>query len=82
MATVRIRGAEEYSAEEQKLFAASRAWFKIDFTPKMGRVLLALPEFRDHNGRAMKRAMPDGELRRAEKEIIAAAVSGMNSCRY
>jgi hypothetical protein len=34
------------------------------------------------HGRAMKRAMAPGEFTRAEKEMVAAVVSGVNACEY
>ena len=40
------------------------------------------PEFGGPHGRAMKRAMAAGEFTRAEKEMVAAVVSGANSCSY
>jgi hypothetical protein len=36
----------------------------------------------DFHGRAMKRAMTPGEWTRAEKEMVAAVVSGVNACAY
>ena len=40
------------------------------------------PEFGGPHGRAMKRAMAPGEFTRAEKEMVAAVVSGVNACHY
>jgi len=40
------------------------------------------PEFGGPHGRAMKRAMSPGEFTRAEKEMVAAAVSGASACEY
>ena len=48
----------------------------------MSRVMAWDPEFGGPHGSAMKRAMAPGELSRAEKEMVAAAVSGANACTY
>jgi hypothetical protein len=84
MPTVRLRDAEEYPEPARKLFEVSRAWFGHDFArpPAMSRVMAWDPEFGGPHGRAMKRAMVSGEFTRAEKEMVAAAVSGANACVY
>ena len=84
MPTVRIRGASEYSEPARKLFELSKAWFGYDFPtpPAMSRVMAWDPDFGGPHGRAMKRAMAPGEFTRAEKELVAAVVSGVNACRY
>ena len=84
MPTVRLRGATEYPAAAQKLFELSRSWFNYDFSepPAMSRVMAWDGEFGAPHGRAMKRAMTPGEFTRAEKEMVAAAVSGVNACEY
>jgi hypothetical protein len=48
----------------------------------MSRVMAWDPEFGGFHGRAMKRAMTSGEWTRAEKEMVAAVVSGVNACAY
>lgn len=82
MEVVRIPEARELAPEDQKFLDATRAWFRIDFAPKMSRVLLNLPEFGRPYGRASRRAMTDGALSRAQKELIAATVSAINVCEY
>ena len=82
METVRITEAGELAPEDQKFCEATKAWFKIDFVPKMSRVLLTVPEFGRPYGHASRRAMSDGALSRAQKELIAAIVSGINVCEY
>src|SRR2546425_11653815 len=47
-----------------------------------GRVMAWDPAFGGPHGRAMKRAMAPGEFSRAEKEMVAAVVSGVNACVY
>ena len=82
--TVRLRDASEYPEAAQKLFELSKAWFNYDFRqpPAMSRVMAWDPEFGGPHGRAMKRAMASGEFTRAEKEMVAAVVSGVNACGY
>ena len=84
MPTVRLRDPAEYPDAAQALFALSKAWFDYDFPepPAMSRVMAWDPEFGGPHGRAMKRAMMPGEFSRAEKEMVAAVVSGVNACAY
>jgi len=84
MPTVRLRGAAEYPEAAQALFAASKAWFNYEFAepPAMSRVMAWDSAFGGPHGRAMKRAMMPGEFTRAEKEMVAAVVSGVNACAY
>ncbi len=84
MPTVRLRDASEYPAAAQKLFETSKAWFDYDFPqpPAMSRVMAWDPAFGGPHVRAMKRAMNPGEFTRAEKEMVAAVVSGVNACEY
>jgi hypothetical protein len=84
MPTVRLRDAAEYPDAAQALFALSKTWFDYDFRepPAMSRVMAWDPQFGGPHGRAMKRAMTPGEFTRAEKEMVAAAVSGANACQY
>jgi len=55
METVRIPEAHELAADDQKFCEATKAWFRIDFVPKMSRVLLAVPEFGRGKARALLR---------------------------
>lgn len=84
MPTVRLRHASEYPPAAQKLFELSKTWFNYDFPqpPAMSRVMAWDGAFGGPHGRAMKRAMAPGEFTRAEKEMVAAVVSGVNACNY
>jgi hypothetical protein len=84
MPTVRLRHASEYPPAAQKLFELSKLWFGYDFPqpPAMSRVMAWDAHFGGAHGRAMKRAMGPGEFSRAEKEMVAAVVSGVNACSY
>jgi hypothetical protein len=82
MEIVRITEARELQPEDQKFCEATKAWFKIDFVPKMSRVLLTIPEFGRPYGRSSRRAMADGALSRGQKELIATMVSAINVCEY
>jgi hypothetical protein len=82
MEIVRIREPHEFSPEDQAFMEATKSWFKIDFVPKMSRVLLTIPEFGRPYGRSSRRAMADGALTRAQKELIATMVSAINACEY
>jgi len=84
MPTVRLRDASEYPEETQKLFESVKEWFKYDFAqpPAMTRVMGWDPDFGGSHRRAMKRVAEPGEFTRAEKEMVAALVSGVNACEY
>ncbi|MGH7324771.1 MAG: hypothetical protein ACREJ9_08990 [Candidatus Rokuibacteriota bacterium] len=84
MPTVRVRDAAEYPEAAQRLFELSKQWFGYEFKqpPAMSRVMAWDPEFGGPHGRAMRRAAAPGEFTRAEKEMIAAVVSGVNACKY
>ncbi len=82
MEIVRIPEAHELAAQDQPFLEATKSWFKIDFVPKMSRVLLSHPAFGRPYGRASRRAMTDGALSRGQKEMIAAIVSAINVCEY
>jgi hypothetical protein len=84
MPTVRLRDASEYPEEARRLFELSKSWFAHDFKEPaaMSRVMAWDPAFGGPHGRAMKRAMGPGEFTRAEKEMVAAVVSGANACVY
>ena len=84
MPTVRIRDASEYPKDTQQLFERSKEWFSFDFSepPAMSRVMAWDLEFGAPHGLAMRRAAQPGEFSRAEKEMVAAVVSGVNACDY
>ena len=82
MEIVRVPEVQEFSAEEQKVMEGMKDWYKIDFVPKMSRVMRVHKDFGKGYGRATRRAMADGALSRKQKEIIAATVSAVNVCEY
>jgi len=82
MEIVRIPDPSEFAPEDQKFCEATRGWFKIDFVPKMSRVLLQTPAFGRAYAAASRRAMADGALTRGQKELIATIVSAINVCEY
>jgi len=84
MPTVRLRDGAEYPEPARRVFEASKQWFNYDFPQPaaMSRVMAWDPHFGRPHVRAMKRAMAPGEFSRGEKEMVAAAVSGVNACDY
>jgi hypothetical protein len=82
MEIVRVTPPHELHPDDQAFCEATKAWFKIDFVPKMSRVLLTIPEFGRPYGRSSRRAMTDGALSRGDKELIATMVSAINVCEY
>jgi hypothetical protein len=79
---VHVTEPAELAPEDQRFCEATKAWFRIDFVPKMSRVLLTVPEFGRPYGRSSRRAMTEGALSRAQKELIATMVSAINACEY
>ncbi len=82
MEIVRIPDPSDFASEDQKSCEATKGWFKIDFVPKMSRVLFQTPEFGRAYAAASRRAMADGALTRGQKELIATIVSAINVCEY
>ena len=82
MEIVRVPEHDELAPEDRRFCEATKAWFRIGFVPKMSRVLLTVPEFGRPYGRSSRRAMADGALSRAHKELIATMVSAINVCEY
>ncbi len=84
MPTVRLRNVSEYPEKMQKRFEVAKEWFNYDFKtpPAMSLVMAWDPGFGAPHGRAMKRAAEPGEFTRAEKEMVASVVSGVNACEY
>lgn len=82
MEIVRIPETHELAPEDRAFCEATKQWFRIDFVPKMSRVLLTVPAFGRAYSRASRRAMADGALSRRQKELIATIVSGVNVCAY
>ena len=82
METVRIRPPEEFPPELQRMLEGVKRWFGLDFVPKMNLVTAWDPGFWAGFGRCGKRAMADGALPRDLKEMVAVAVSAINSCDY
>ena len=82
MEVVRIPEVHEFSPEEQTVMEGMKAWYKIDFVPKMSRVMRVHKAFGKGYGRATRRAMADGALSRKQKEMLAATVSAVSVCEY
>ena len=82
MEIVRLPEPDEFGPEDQKVFENTKQWFRIDFVPKMSRVLRMRPDIGNAMTRSSRRAMTGRVLTRGQKELIAAAVSAMNVCEY
>jgi hypothetical protein len=82
METVRLLADHELPPELHKYVEGTKAWFNIDYLPKMSKVLMYRPEMSRTHGRCSRRAMVDGVLERRQKEMLAVAVSAMNACDY
>ncbi len=82
METVRLLDEHEFPDELKPYFDGTKAWFGIDYIPKMSKVLCYQPEMSRTHGRCSRRTLVDGALKRRQKEMIAVAVSAINACDY
>ena len=71
METVRILEEQEFPPEMPRVVQGTREWIKIDDVPKMSRVIAWSAQFQWGFGRATRRVMSDGELKRWQKEMPA-----------
>ena len=80
-----IKMIEEEAASERvkEIYAEIKDTFGIDFVPNMYKLMAPNPAYLDANWRKVKAVMIESEnLDRLTKEIIAVAVSAVNSCDY
>lgn len=80
-----IEMIEEEAASEgvKEIYAEIKDTFGIDFVPNMYKLMAPNPAYLDANWRKVKAIMIESDnLDRLTKEIIAVAVSAVNSCDY
>jgi alkylhydroperoxidase/carboxymuconolactone decarboxylase family protein YurZ len=72
---------EEATGKVKAIYAEIKNTFDIDFVPNLYRVMAPNPAYLEANWNKTKAVMVDqGVLDRLTKEIIAVAVSAVNSC--
>ena len=71
-----------FPQELPKYFGGTKTWLDIRYLPKMSKVISYAPEFASTHGHCSRRSMVDGDLTRAQKELIAVVISAVNACEY
>ncbi len=74
---------EEAVGRVKDVYAEIKDTFGIDFVPNLYKVMAPNPAYLEANWNKVKAVMIESEnLDRLTKEIIAVAVSAVNSCDY
>jgi uncharacterized peroxidase-related enzyme len=83
MALVKMISEEEATGKVKEIYDQVKEKLGIDFVPNMYRVMAANPDFLEANWNKINAVMNGhGTLDKLTKEIIAVAVSAVNSCQY
>ncbi len=83
MASIRLTPEEEATGKVKTIYTEIKADLGIDFVPNLYRAMAANPDYLEANWRKVKAVMLGaGRLDRMTMEIIAVAVSAVNTCHY
>ena len=83
MAAVQMVSEEEATGQTKEVYEEIKRVLEIDFVPNLYKVMAPNPAYLTANWNKVKAVMIDqGRLDRLTKEIIAVAVSAVNSCDY
>lgn len=83
MAAIKMVEEEEAAGTVKDIYAEIQETFGIDFVPNLYKVMAPNPAYLEANWNKVKAVMIESEhLDRLTKEIIAVAVSAVNSCDY
>ena len=83
MALIKMVSEEEATGRVKKLYEEIKESLGIDLVPNMYRVMALNPDFLEANWNKTQTIMnAPGKLDKLTKEIIAVAVSAVNSCQY
>jgi alkylhydroperoxidase family enzyme len=83
MATIGMVAEAEATGKVKEIYADIMATLGTDFVPNLYRVMAPKPGFLAANWAKTKAVMvAPGKLDRLTKEVIAVAVSAVNSCVY
>jgi alkylhydroperoxidase/carboxymuconolactone decarboxylase family protein YurZ len=83
MALIKMVSEEEATGRVKELYEEIKKSLGIDFVPNMYRVMALKPDFLEANWNKTQTIMnAPGKLDKLTKEIIAVAVSAVNSCQY
>jgi alkylhydroperoxidase family enzyme len=83
MASIKMISEDEASGKVKNIYEEIRSKLGIDFVPNLYKVMASKPGYLEANWNKVKAVMIElGKLDRLTKEIIAVAVSAVNSCDY
>jgi alkylhydroperoxidase family enzyme len=83
VAVTKMIAEDEATDRVAEIYAEIKSAFGIDFVPNMYKVMAPNPAYLEANWNRVKAVMIEqGRLDRLTKEIIAVAVSAVNSCDY
>ena len=83
MATIKMIQETEAEGRVKEIYGEIQDTFGIDFVPNLYKVMAPNPAYLEANWNKVKAVMIESEnLDRLTKEIIAVAVSAVNSCDY
>ena len=83
MSTIRMVPEDEATGKVADIYEEIQATFGIDFVPNLYKVMAPNPAYLEANWNKTKTVMLESnKLDHLTKEIIAVAVSAVNSCDY
>lgn len=83
MATIRMIPEDEATGVVKEIYREIKSTFGIDFVPNLYKAMAPRPAYLEANWNRVKAVMIESnKLDRLTKEIIAVAVSAVNSCEY
>lgn len=83
MASIKLIPEEEATDKVKEIYEEIQSQLGIDFVPNLYKAMAPNPGYLEANWNRVKTIMVEpGQLDRLTKEIIAVAVSAVNSCDY
>jgi len=83
MPAIKMVPEEEAAGRVKDIYEEIKSTFGIDFVPNLYKVMAPNPAYLEASWNKVKAVMIEsGKLDRLTKEIIAVAVSAVNSCDY
>ena len=83
MAATKMVAEDQATGRVKDIYEEIKGEFGIDFVPNLYKVMAPNPTYLEANWNKVKAVMVEpGRLDRLTREIIAVAVSAVNSCDY
>jgi alkylhydroperoxidase/carboxymuconolactone decarboxylase family protein YurZ len=83
MPTIRMIPEDEATGVVREIYEEIKSTLEIDFVPNLYRAMAPSPAYLQANWNKVRAVMVESKkLDRLTKEIIAVAVSAVNSCEY